>query len=186
MTDWTLQTDGELLRRMQHGEGEALAEFYRRFAPALRGYFARRAGEPDALDDLVQETMVAAVHAVMRFRGESQVFTWLCGIARHKLLDHYGECKARPGPLDPESAAAAGDSPHDRLCEAEMVQAALAGLPQEYRRAMELRYLDELPVTAVAKAMGKTVKAVESILVRARRIFAREYETMAKEVEAIG
>lgn len=184
MTDWTRQSDGELLRHIQHGAGEALAEFYRRFAPGLRGFFARRVGEEDALDDLVQETMVAAVHSIMRFRGESQVYTWLCGIARHKLLDHYGACRVRPVPL--EADVPGGDSPADQFCEAELVQAALARLPQDHRRAMELRYLDELPVTDVARSMNRTIKSVESILVRARRSFAREYAAMAREVEGIG
>ncbi len=184
MTDWSKQSDGELLRQIQHGTGEALAELYQRFAPALRGFFARRLQDPQALDDLVQETMVAAVHAIMRFRGQSQVYTWLCGIARHKLLDHYGAYRARPAPLDADVPD--GGAGMDEICEAELVQTALARLPQEYRRAMELRYLDELPVPQVAGAMGRTVKSVESILVRARRAFAREYAAMAKEVEAIG
>lgn len=184
MTDWTRKSDGELLRHMQHGTEEALAEFYRRFAPGLRGFFARRAAAADALDDLVQETMVAAVTAIMRFRGQSQVYTWLCGIARHKLLDYYEASRARPAQLPADVPG--GDPATDRLLEAELVQATLARLPQEYRRAMELRYLEELPVAEVAKTMNKTVKSVESILVRARKAFAGVYRTMAREVESIG
>lgn len=186
MDSWSRQSDGELIRHIQHGAGEGLAEFYSRFAPALRGYFARRVADEGAIDDLLQETMVAAINAIMRFRGDSQVFTWLCGIARHKLLDHYGACRLKPSSLENEAPASGAGDAVDLLCESELVQGALARLPQEYRRAMELRYIEEMPVAEVARSMNRTLKSIESILVRARKLFAREYQAMLREVESIG
>jgi RNA polymerase sigma-70 factor (TIGR02943 family) len=55
----------------------------------LYRYALERVRKPDVAQDLVQETFLAAVRTHDRFRGRSTVRSWLCGILKHKICDHY-------------------------------------------------------------------------------------------------
>ena len=53
---------------------------------------------------------------------------------------------------------------------------ALAELPEHYEGVLRAKYLDRLTVEAIANARGDTLKAVESLLARARQAFREAYE----------
>jgi RNA polymerase sigma-70 factor (TIGR02943 family) len=55
----------------------------------LYRYALARVRKPDVAQDVVQETLLAAVRTHERFRGGSTVRSWLCGILKHKLCDYY-------------------------------------------------------------------------------------------------
>src|SRR5437773_9857656 len=55
----------------------------------LYRYALARVRKPEVAQDLVQETLLAAVRTHERFRGGSTVRSWLCGILKHKLCDYY-------------------------------------------------------------------------------------------------
>jgi RNA polymerase sigma-70 factor (ECF subfamily) len=106
------------------------------------------------------------------------------GIARHKLLDHYRR-QQRAGwavvpwdDRDPDGAQAEDTLAAVALAAAdggERALAALAAVPSPQRESLVLRYLDGLPVDAVALALGRSVGAAESLLVRGRVAFRRAY-----------
>jgi RNA polymerase sigma-70 factor, ECF subfamily len=56
---------------------------------ALYRYARARAGSREVAEDLVQETLLAALEARDRFQNRSSVRTWLLSILRHKIIDHY-------------------------------------------------------------------------------------------------
>ena len=55
----------------------------------LYRYALARVRKPEVAQDLVQETLLAALRARDRFAGQSSVRSWLCGILKHKLCDYY-------------------------------------------------------------------------------------------------
>ena len=55
---------------------------------ALYAYALPRVRNPDAAEDLVQETLLAGLVGLERFGGQSAERTWLMGILKHKLIDH--------------------------------------------------------------------------------------------------
>jgi RNA polymerase sigma-70 factor (ECF subfamily) len=55
----------------------------------LYRYALARVRKPDLAQDLVQETLLAAMRGHERFAGQSSVRSWLCGILKHKLCDHF-------------------------------------------------------------------------------------------------
>jgi RNA polymerase sigma-70 factor (TIGR02943 family) len=55
----------------------------------LYRYALARVRKPEVAQDLVQDTLLAAVRTHERFRGGSTVRSWLCGILKHKLCDYY-------------------------------------------------------------------------------------------------
>ncbi|MFN3166157.1 MAG: sigma-70 family RNA polymerase sigma factor [Phycisphaeraceae bacterium] len=60
---------------------------------ALYAYALSRVRRPDVAEDLVQEALLAALGCADTFRGRSQERTWLIGILRHKVLDHFRKRK---------------------------------------------------------------------------------------------
>src|SRR4029453_1210181 len=68
----------------------AFESWYRRTLPRVYSYLLSRCGHDPALaEELSQQTFIAAVDQRARFDGRSDTVTWLCGIARHKLADHF-------------------------------------------------------------------------------------------------
>ena len=55
----------------------------------LYRYALARVRKPEVAEDLVQETFLAAVRGYDKFGGRSSVRSWLCGILKHKIIDHY-------------------------------------------------------------------------------------------------
>ena len=106
------------------------------------------------------------------------MFFWLCGIARHKIADHFPRRAHVMGAGNP---AISGDRlsalvdqaplPEDlveRIDTRTVVVKALALLPREYRAALMARYVNGQSVGEIADELGKSYKAAESLLSRAR------------------
>ncbi len=71
---------------------------------ALYAYALMRVREPSQAEDLVQETLLAAFRTVENFKGESTERTWLTGILKYKVLDHFRR-SGREKPLTEEDEA---------------------------------------------------------------------------------
>lgn len=168
-----------LAGRAAAGSEDDLAELYRRYADPLFAFISHRlGGRSDDVEDVFQETWLAALRSLSTYRGESRMFYWLCGIARHKIADHrplrrdawIGDGQE----LSAERMSAlvdAGPLPEELLARLEtraVVVEALAMLPDKYRTALVARYVDGLSVEKTAQILGKSYKAVESLLSRAR------------------
>ena len=77
--------------------------------PYLIRYALLQLRNPEQAEDVVQETLLAALEGRARFAGNSSLKTWLTGILKHKILDAIRR-KSREQPL-----AAAGDEDGEAL-----------------------------------------------------------------------
>ena len=59
------------------------------YSNALYTYAIVRVRKPDVAEEMVQETFLAALQALKRFKGRSSEKTWLIGILKHKIIDHF-------------------------------------------------------------------------------------------------
>lgn len=172
--------------------GVRLLGLYDDALPQVYGYLLARCGGRVALaEDLTAETFLAAVDAVRRPDPPAVTTAWLVGVARHKLVDHWRrqsreERTLRAVAVDPTHAAGtagagAVDDPWEAHLDAACAHAVLDGLAPHHRAALTLRYLDDLPVPAVAHLLGRNLHATEALLVRARAAFRRAYADPAGE-----
>ncbi|HEX6974352.1 MAG TPA: RNA polymerase sigma factor [Vicinamibacterales bacterium] len=174
----------ELVRRMLGGDEAAFDEFFADYFPRLFRFAVVRLRDPDAAEDIVQTSLIAAVRHIRSWRGEATLFTWLCTICRREISAWQKRTSRRvfvsladddPGvraALD--SIGAAADAPDTGLARADagrIVQLALDHLPPRYSRALEWKYLEELSVDDIAGRLQCTPKAAESLLTRARDAF---------------
>lgn len=162
---------------------------------ALFRYAYLRLGDRSEAEDLVQDTLLAALAACHRFTGRSSERTWLIGILKHKLAD-YWRCRARSAPLapptDPDSpetdelletlfaveggghwrmSPAAWPDPDAALEQKEfwrVLTDCIAQLPPRQANAFCLRELDGLEAEEMCKVLGAAPTNVWVLLHRAR------------------
>jgi RNA polymerase sigma factor (sigma-70 family) len=181
--DSTLADDLKLVAEVLSKDRKATAEFVSRYADCVYSYVRRRVmPRPEAVEDLVQETFLAAWQNLPKFRGEAGLRPWLLGIARHKVEDYYRRRlrEAEWPPLDDESVAQPSVVPRyeERLDWAQRqkkVERTLAALPETYALALLWRYTENLSTREMAQNAGKTEKAIERLLARAREHFRRRW-----------
>jgi len=153
-------------------------DWYDETLPRVYRYLAARCGGDDALaEELTQQTFVEAIRHRDRFDGRSDVVTWMCAIGRHKLVDHYrrhGRDMRRHERLI-SGHFEAPDAPWRAAETRDAVETAMAQLPSDQHLALLFRYLDGLSVREVARAIGRSEKATESLLARGREGFRRAY-----------
>jgi RNA polymerase sigma-70 factor (ECF subfamily) len=167
------------LRRTFASEA-AFRDFFDRSLPRVYGYlFHRCQGDHAVAEDLAQATMVEAVRHHDRYDGRADPVTWLIAIARHKLVDHYRELErqerrrmrlvVRELQVDPDDAA------WRDVDEREALYAAMRRLTTAQQAVLVLHYADGLPVREVARQIGRSEGATESLLTRAREALRAAY-----------
>lgn len=65
-----------------------MEEIYRRYSKMIYGFLFSKCADADTAEELTQETFYQAMKSIDRFRGESSVSTWLCGIAVNVWQQH--------------------------------------------------------------------------------------------------
>ncbi len=180
-----MDTDAELMRRVSRGDAAALRTLVERHEKSIYNFFLRLVGVAEDAEDLTQELFVAVYRAAGRYRPEAPFRAYLYRIASNMAASHMRKGKLRAafsidemiaGGFDPASNKHE-DDPAAAFEGREMrrrYEAALAGLPHEWRIALELRVGRELSYEEIAAAMRKSVSAVESILYRARESIAEK------------
>lgn len=154
----------------QDGDAKAYHQLLQELLPEIRGLVRRRIAEDAAVEDVVQNTLLAIHRSRHTFRPERPFGPWLRTVARNAFLDHArarSRRAEREVPLDatPEPADESPTSLDDRRLSPEL-ERALATLPPSQREAVELIQLQGLSVAEAAVKAGVSTSAVK---VRAHR-----------------
>jgi RNA polymerase sigma-70 factor (ECF subfamily) len=154
------------------GDADAFEQFVRALRPDVRRYVAYLSADPQAADDLTQDTFLRALGSLHRFEGRSSARTWLLSIARRAVVDRLRYTAARPRLLDTDDwqSAAEQAQPQDLpgFEDGIALTALLATLSDERREAFVLTQLLGMPYAEAASASGCPVGTVRSRVARAR------------------
>jgi RNA polymerase sigma-70 factor (ECF subfamily) len=136
-------------------------------------------------EDIAQEVFVSVYFGLDNFDRRSKVSTWIYRITINKCLDHLKarKRKKRWGSVislfgfsgEEQVAGENAKSADSEMLERELderVMQAIAGLPDNQQIAIVLARLEGRPQAEVAEIMGLSVKAVESLLQRAKKTLA--------------
>ena len=175
-------SDQQLVADILRRDRKATAQFVAQHSDAIYAYVRHRLSpRTDLVDDTVQDVFVAALGSLAHFRGTSSLRAWMLGIARHKVEDFYRRQLRAPEQLDNENAEPAADTPLpdealDRQRAQARTQTVLRQLPEQYSLALLWRYWENRSVRDIAEATGRTEKAIERTLARARARFRALWE----------
>jgi RNA polymerase sigma-70 factor (ECF subfamily) len=171
-------TELDLIEACRRGERQALERVFSAHAPYLERVLARVAGRSLEVEDLLQMTLMAAIQAFPRFRGEASVRTWLARIAVHTAHDKLrSAAQRRRGELPDFDALPANDEAADddldRRRRLQRLEYHLAALGPKKRIAFVLHVFEGMPLEEVAALMGAGLAATKSRVFWARRELLR-------------
>lgn len=177
------RSDRELVAEVLRKDRKATAEFVERHADGVYSYVRRRLiPHVELVEDLVQEVFLSAWENLDKFRGDAPLRNWLLGIARHKVEDHYRQ-RLREVQLPeedevPQSEPTTFHDADELLAKGQASRRTwgiLASLPEMYGVILLWRYWEERSLREIAEHTGRTEKAIERLLARARYQFKKRW-----------
>ncbi|GGN50415.1 RNA polymerase sigma factor [Streptomyces albiflavescens] len=164
ITAWALAARG--------GDPDAVERFVRALHRDVVRYVAHLSADPQAADDLAQDTFLRALAGLHRFEGRSSARAWLLSIARRAVIDSFRHAAARPRLSDTRDwqvtveLAQPCDLPgfDDGIALLDL----LAALPDDRREAFVLTQVMGLPYAEAAEVSDCPIGTVRSRVARAR------------------
>ena len=186
MTD--REIDRQLVARAQRGDKQAfelLVEKYQRKLARLLSRFIR---DPAEVEDVTQEAFIKAYRALPAFRGDSAFYTWLYRIGINTAKNYLMAMGRRaPTSTEVEAEEAEGFEEGEQLRDintpeslllsneiAETVNKTIEELPEELRRAIQMREIEGMSYEEIAQAMDCPIGTVRSRIFRAREAIAEQ------------
>ncbi len=183
------ETDAKLLRRMAQGDKSALAELYDRFSRPLYATALRIVNDPSDAQDIVHDAFIALWEKAAVFEMErGTAFAWAVTLVRHRAIDRVrsrrrrGELLASSLPSDlgyDENPATGVEESAARGDQAQAVRAAVATLPLEQKRALELAFFSGLTQQEIAQKLSEPLGTVKA---RIRRGLLKLRDSLARRL----
>ncbi|MEI6222349.1 MAG: RNA polymerase sigma factor [bacterium] len=163
----------QLVRQAKAGDEHAFISLYHHFLPMVFGYCYQRIGHQQQAEDVVAEIFLGAVKGLKSFDGDSSFKTWLFSIAKFKLADFWRKHDVIDF-LDEErfpdcaSEEECQEDEQDLLAPLRKVmQTIINKLPEQYRKVVQLRFVEQYSLAEVAERMGITLANVKVLQHRA-------------------
>ena len=178
--------DASLVHAVQAGDHNAYTELYRRHVDDVRRLCTRRLGDSAGAEEAAQAAFVRAFERIDQCAGEARFGPWVQVIAHRLCIDlRRAEARTEPKshPLGDERPVGRG-GPEEELLRQELVDrlnCALAALPARQREVMIARHLEGKGPAEIASSLGLTLRAVDSLLLRARRRLASVVDELGEE-----
>jgi RNA polymerase sigma factor (sigma-70 family) len=173
-----LRSDEQLVALFRAGHDEAFRAIHDRYRQRLFAYTRQMlSGRQDA-EDALQDVFVRAYAALRSTDGELVLRAWLYRIAHNRCIDEL----RRPPPPAPEVLDLVRTPAHDPIAAADQRESLrrlvidVRRLPEQQRSALLMRELGGMAYADMATALGVSVPAVKSLLVRARMALAQALE----------
>lgn len=189
--------DKKLAERLMAGDSRSFDVFFNSYFPRIYRFALTRLDyDHNLAEDTAQNVLCQAISKISSYRGEAPLFSWLCTFSRHEISRQRKARGCAPGGEsliedDPvvrsalESLLSANtNDPDVAAYQAELsglVTVALDHLPALYADSLEAKYVHGHSVRYIAARIGKSEKATESILTRARHAFRDCFETITNE-----
>jgi RNA polymerase sigma-70 factor (ECF subfamily) len=171
------EAERDLVRRCAEGDRAAQTLLFREQVRRVHGLLYRVLGPNGSLEDLLQETFIQVFRSLPQFRGDSQLSTWIGGIA---LNVAYGHLRSNPPPavrleLVPDTRANESDAEQQLVARQGLrrVYQILDRMEPRLRIAFTLHAIDGRSLREVADLMSASLVATKTRVWRARRELAK-------------
>ncbi len=175
-----------LMERVAGGDADAFALLVKRYQKPILNFIYRFMGDPVEAEDLTQEVFLRVWKSAGTYRPDAKFTTWLYRIAANLCINKQRSIRIRRwfspsasggNPQEsnetlPADGKITKTTPEDDLIQSEVMQQvrnALDTLPADQRLAVVLKIYDGLSYHEISQVLGRSVPAVESLLIRAKR-----------------
>ncbi len=179
------RANADLLRRMANGDRDALAELYDSMAKPLFATARHILNDPAEAQDVVHDVFLSLWENAASFDSRrGAAFSWAVTLTRNRSIDRLRSRANRarllgetfPGDLGYGEAEGPGPDASDLGARAELVRTAVAGLPDEQKRALELAFFSGLTQREIADRLSEPLGTVKA---RIRRGLIKLRDTLA-------
>ena len=170
--------DKNMAGRILKGDERALNYFYRHYNHSLYTYISRKIGQKEDIEEIVQDTFLATLDGLRDFAFKSSVFTFICSIANHKIIDFYRKKRIKKivfskfEEVEPLLSQLFGpEEALDGEILKQKIKETFSKLSPSYTLILKLKYVQGFTVEEIAQKMSISFKSAESQLFRARKAF---------------
>ncbi len=180
-------SDKKLVKRVQKGDTGAFDLLVLKYQHKIVNLVMRYVRDPELALDITQEAFIKAYRALPRFRGDSAFYTWMYRIAVNTAKNHLAAQRRRPMDVELDLQDPEQYDLHAKLKETdtpegitlsnelkEIVERAIAALPEDLRTAIILRELEGMSYEEIAQTMECPVGTVRSRIFRARDAISKK------------
>ena len=182
------EVDQALVERAQQGDHKAFELLVSKYQRRLTRLLARFVKDEHEVNDVTQAALIKAYRALPNFRGESAFYTWLYRIGINtaknflatngkKMVISADVANEEGEMFDLSDQLADDHTPEAEMMNREILQtveAAVARLPEDLRRAITLREMEGLSDDEIAQIMDCPIGTVRSRIFRAREVIAKD------------
>jgi RNA polymerase sigma-70 factor (ECF subfamily) len=168
-------SDVQLVERARAGALDAKKALFLRYVPVASAIAFRLMGSDSEVEDIVQDSFIAAFDGLAKLLEPQAFRAWLAAIVtrtaiaslrRRRLLSRLGLLRREPVRLE---ALIAPTAPPDVISELSAVYAVIDQLPAQERVTLILRRVEQLPLEQIAEQTGSSLATVKRRLVRAEQ-----------------
>jgi RNA polymerase sigma-70 factor, ECF subfamily len=173
---------------LRRRDPDLLDRLIEQYQHRLLRYLVYLSGNRALAEDLFQETWIRVIERGHQYDGRHEFSTWLYAVARNLTIDYLrkkspvsldglmeDEDHAPPEPADTRPLAWEVVQQHEQ---ADRINAALTGVPAEYREAIVLRFQDGMGLEEIAAVTGAPLGTVKSRLYRGLNLLVGRLEGM--------
>jgi len=167
----TQDRDVALLRQIAAGDRTAFAEFYDRHSTLMFSVAMKILNDNSEAQDVLQETFLQIWEKAGKFDPKlGKASSWVAIMTRNKAVDKIRASQRRSRLADEAAtahaiAAEVADTVNENLHgheEAKIIQAAIVGLPEEQRHAIELAYFSGLTQDEISKKLNTPLGTIKA------------------------
>ncbi len=171
--------DRELISGIKNKNKQVYKEFIEQYQKLVLNICFRFVNNSDDANDVAQEVFIEAYRSIEKFREDSKISTWLYRISvnkslnflrdnkKTKITDSYsGEQKTSDGSLQTTTTPETNFINKERK---EIIDKAINSLPDRQKTAFILHKKEDLSQEEISKVLGISIKAVESLIIRAKQ-----------------
>jgi len=159
----------------------------------IKAFIGRKIDDEGVIEEIANDVLWAAHRNRVNFAGKSAEFSWICGIAKHKIIDYYRKKKIKTvlfsiNPMFEEIADEALSPERDVLKNElkQEIKETMTEISEGYAKILRLKYVQGLKVNVIATILNLSIKAVEGQLKRARVKFRGKWKYDRQTSKEVG
>ncbi len=184
--------DEALFRRAREGDRQAFWELVLPFRELIYSVALGMLKNHEQAEDQLHEVLLQAFRSLSNLRDPARLGSWLYSMTRNLSLDQIRKAQRLRGAIyasHGHGTSVAPVVPVEQRKEKEQwltwMKAALDQLPEPFRVALALNYMNDTSCQEMAEILELTVPAVKSRLFQARKLLRRKTETLAAKEKGL-
>lgn len=187
-------SDEKLVQLVLDGDREAFSVLISRYERQIYGLAYRLTNNKHEAQDLGQEAFIKIYQSLAKYDPGRPFFSWMYKVASNQCYSLLRKKREADTPLESVIEFIPDDNPEETSPELfilkkesqDNVRSALASLPEKYRLALILRFMEDMSYQEIANTMDISLSAVESRIHRGKKLLLKSFQQRRGELDGQG